>query len=158
MRWNSYCSLGFLILSLLVCGASAFGSSSQIKFCELKEMSMEQYKIANNRDSYYPYDDPVRSKEDEYWLYGAAVKFDVDLVKYGPYAFHWKNNVNGQSTNVQFRAVSWDFRWGLQLGDKVELFYDHVSSHIMEATPENPRTYGLKNTYGVELTFYRRDP
>lgn len=142
----------FLLALLLV---STPAAAQEWRVGELHDMSMEFYRLANNRDAYYPYLDMVDDEPGEYWDYGTAVKFDTDLLKYGHYGFHWRNTVRGQSTDVQFRSVEWDFRWGLELGEKVEIFYDHTSAHCLECAPER-REYKLHNGYGVEVHFYKR--
>lgn len=132
--------------------------ASELRLVELRELSMEYYEIANNRDAYFPYDDARDAGYDEHWRYGTAVNFDLDLVSFGDTGFHWRNTVRGDSTTSQFRSVLWDFRWGLALGRNVELFYDHVSQHCLECQPDKTRTYKLRNTYGLEVVFYRRQP
>jgi hypothetical protein len=146
----------FALLMLLALAAPS-ASAQQLYTLSLREFSMEYFKIANNRNSYVPYDDEVDDTGNESWDYGAAAKFDLDLIRYGDYAFHWSNRVHGESTNSQFRSMGWQFRWGLQLGRKVELFYDHHSQHALEqAPPPGSRSYPLENRYGAEVTFYRR--
>jgi hypothetical protein len=123
---------------------------------ELREFAMEGYDIANNRDAYFPYADRGDDVPSEYWDYGLAAKFDLDLLKRGDYGFRWRNAVRGESTNVQFRSIEWDFRWGLQLGDRLEVFYDHTSRHILDEAPVAERSYRLKNFIGAEYVWYRR--
>jgi hypothetical protein len=136
---------------------SALAQESQWHLWELREFGMEGYHIANNRDAYYPYADRGDSEPSEYWDYGIAAKWDLDLMKRGDYGFRWRNALRGESTNVQFRSVEWDFRWGLQLGTKLELFYDHTSRHLLDAAPiDGSRSYRLKNFIGAEYVWYRR--
>jgi hypothetical protein len=146
-----------LVSVLLALFLASRARADELRLLELDEMSMSYGKLANNRDMYWPYDDPARSQEHEYWLYSVATKFDLTLLGYDQYRLRWKNEVRGDSTNVQFRRVMWDFRWGLELGEKLEAYYSHRSEHIMEAAPPEPRTYPLRNEIGLEITFYKRE-
>lgn len=147
-------------LLCLVCLFSPAALGGDLRLLEADSLSMSYAKIANNRDMYWPYEDPGRDRYDteETWEYSVGVNFDLNLASWRDYRLHWQNGIDGQQTTVQFRTVTWDFRWGLQLGKKLELFYDHVSSHVLDAAPDEERTYKLKNMYGLEITFYRRDP
>jgi len=142
-------------LLLLAALVAAPAQADEVRFGELRELSMEYFRIANHRDSYFSYADQGDDLPREHWYYGTAVKFDLDLVRFRDVAVHWRNRVEGLSTNTQFRSVAWEFRWGVNLGDRVELFYDHLSQHCLECEPED-RSYGLKNFYGVEITFLKR--
>jgi hypothetical protein len=142
-----------LVLGLLASSASA--QDAEWHAWDLEEFSMEWYRIANNRDAYFPYAD--MGEEGEFWDYGTAAKFNLNLLRRGDYGLYWRNAVRGNSTNVQFRSVAWDFRWGLKLGKRLDFFYDHTSEHILDAAPrDGGRTYKLRNFYGVEWVFYRR--
>ncbi len=145
-------------LLLCVWGLSSPALGGELRLLDLNYLTMDFAKVVNNRDMYWPYDDLGRDKYpgEETWKYGVGVNFDVDLAAYQSYRLHWRNRIDGQQTTVQFRTVAWDFRWGLQLGRKLEVFYDHLSAHVLDAEPESPRTYRLKNMYGLEITFYRR--
>ena len=131
------------------------------RLLELDYMSMDYAKIANHRDIYFPYEDAGRDKyeeTDETWRGRIGVNFDLNLIRWDEfYRFHWQNRVEGNTTYQQFREVAWAFRWGLQLGSRVEVFYDHVSRHVLDAEPARERTYPLTNVYGAEITFYRKD-
>ena len=143
------------LCAMLILATSA--EADDFHLLELNTFSMDYAKIASNRDGYYPYDDPGTEYYDtETWDYAVAVNFDLEMAAYRGVRLHWQNRVEGASTDTQFRMVTWDFRWGLQLGDRVEAFFDHTSSHILDEVPEEPRSYGLKNVYGVEITFYRK--
>lgn len=125
---------------------------------ELERLDMTYSKLVNNRDIYLPYEDTGRDRyeTDETWKYSTGVKFDLNLLRYQDYRLRWDNYVHGEATNSQFRAVTWEFRYGLKIKERVEIFYDHRSSHILDEAPVSQRTYGLHNSYGVELTFYKR--
>jgi hypothetical protein len=144
-----------LVLSAVLAGSAA---AQEVGVLELERLSMDYAKIANNRDSYLPYEDPGRDRYDtnETWYYSTGVNFDLNLLRYKDYRFHWDQRVHGEATEAQFRAVAWEFRWGVKYKDRFEVFYDHRSSHIMDAAPESPRTFDLMNHYGLEITFYNR--
>ncbi len=145
-----------LVLACCVGMSAAPAAAQEWHLWETREFAMETYHIANNRDAYFPYADRGDDTPSEYWDYGIAAKWDLDLIKRGNYGFRWRNAVRGDSTNVQFRSVEWDFRWGLQLGQRLELFYDHTSRHILDEAPVEPRSYRLKNFIGAEYVWYRR--
>lgn len=143
-----------LVAALLASPAMA----QDVQVLELETMSMDYGKIANHRDIYLPYEDAGRDRyeTDETWRYRVGVNFDLNLLRFSDtYRFHWKNRVEGNSTYDQFREVAWNFRWGLQLGEVVELYYDHSSRHVLDQAPDAPRSYPLTNVYGAEVTFYR---
>jgi len=146
-----------MILTLLATTASG----GEWRVLELDTMSMDYGRIANHRDIYLPYEDPGRDKYPdtaETWRGQLGVSFDLNLIRWDEfYRFHWQNRVFGSTTYSQFREAGWNFRWGLQLGERLELFFDHESRHILDAAPASKRTYPLTNVYGAELTFYRKD-
>lgn len=149
----------FFILFVLLLVAPA-AMAGELRLLELDAMSMEFGRIANNRDAYFPYEDPSYDRFDtaETWDSQVAAKFDLALLAFRNYRMHWDNKITGAQTSVQFRQVTWDFRWGLELGNRLELYYDHTSSHLLDQSPEGPRRYTLKNVYGAAINFYRRKP
>jgi hypothetical protein len=148
-----------LLTALALCLATP-AVAGEWRLLELDYMSMDYGKIINHRDVYLPYEDIGRDRyaeTDETWRGRIGVNFDLNLIRWDEfYRFHWENRVEGSSTYQQFREVAWAFRWGLQLGEHLELFYDHVSRHVLDAAPERERTYPLTNVYGGQITFYRR--
>ncbi len=147
-----------LLLAMVVL-AAPMAPAQEVQVLELERLDMDYAKVVNNRDVYLPYEDVGRDRyeTDETWRYGLGINFDLNLLRYKDYRFRWRNRIDGQATDTQFRAVAWDFRWGLKFQERFEIFYDHRSGHVMDAAPDQRRTYPLKNHYGLEITFYKRD-
>lgn len=147
-----------LVLLAVICVPQA--RASDIHVLELNKMSMFYERLPNNRDTYLPYEDWGRDRydTDETWDFALGVKYDWDIIRFADdYRLHWDNKVHGASTTSQFREIAWQFRIGLQLGKVVELYYDHLSDHVLDHAPPEPRTYKLRNSFGAEITLFSRE-
>lgn len=134
--------------------AAPNASADELRLLEADSLSMDYAKIANNREGYYLYDDRG-NVSGEYWDYSVSTDFSLMLLGYGTYGFRWQNRILGEATNVQFRSVSWEFKWILDLGKKASLFYAHESRHVLDVSRDE--RYPLYNTYGVTINFYKRE-
>ena len=105
---------------------------------------MDYYSIKDNRDIYF-------QDYEKRWTDGAALNFNLDIVKY----FHWKNKVYENSADQQVRQVGWQWDLALDLGQYVNLFYYHHSTHL-EDKEMTEYKYPMQNYYGVRFYFIRR--
>jgi hypothetical protein len=147
-----------LALYMLAYAPIAWGytPSAGLRILEPSLLTMEYYKIANNRDEYLAINDKGSTKygpaEGEAWSYGSAVRFNLELIKYGEYGLYWDNHVHMAATQCCVRHVGWEFEWGAHVSRHLDFFYYHHSEHIMDV--ERPaRRYPLVNQYGVRFIF-----
>ncbi len=124
------------------------------RLLELRKFSFDAWRTADHRDSYMQFDDPDDANRREYWIGGAAVNFDLDLVRRGSYGLYWNNTVPMYGTNVQVRQVAWRWELGMKLGDRFQLWHRHESRHVLDEARRDK--YPLSNDYGLTITFYGR--
>lgn len=137
---------------LLVCAALGL-VHSQAKGAEVLKpthLSFEAYEIERNYDSYLPTISDY-SHDPEYWSHGAAVNWDVNLLKIDDWTWYWRNTNHMSSTNAQVRYVGWQWDLGIGWRDKIEGFYWHHSQHALDMEGEG--AYPLIDRYGVRFIF-----
>lgn len=101
------------------------------EYMEPTHFSVEAYKIANMRDAYIP-EYSVYTNDPEYWTHGAAVNWDLDLVRQGDWIWFWRNRVHEAATNKQVRQVGWRWDLGINWRNKIEFSHEHHSQHVLD--------------------------
>jgi hypothetical protein len=143
-----------LLLFFWALGSGRAQGAEKYYLLDASRVSMEFYEVKNNRDGYLLINDRDSDKygeSNEHWTYGAALDLDFDILRYGPYALYWQNNVHMDATNVAVRHVGWEYELGARLGKHFDLFWYHHSRHIMDTDREGP--FPLTNRYGVRFIF-----
>ena len=128
--------------------------TDRIRLLEVESVDVEGFKNSFYRD---PYIDQYSTdaNNQEYWIGGAAVNFDLTLVEVTrDFQLYWKNRVHMDGTNKQVRHVGWWWDLGLTLGPKLDLFYNHHSRHCLECNSD--QGYPLRDSYGVRFKVYKR--
>jgi hypothetical protein len=120
-------------------------------------LTFEGYNVQNNRDLYLAIDSPGSDKfgSDEHWRYGAAAKFNYDLLSYGFWGLYWKNNVHMAATDCCVRHVGWEFEQGLRLGQHVDVFHYHHSQHVLDEGRQSGR-FPLVDNYGLRFVLIEK--
>jgi hypothetical protein len=145
--------LTILYMFYSVSAAYGYTPSPELRLMHPTKLTMEHYKVANNRDEYLHINDPGSTKygdSSEHWVYGSAVDIDFDLISYGNYALYWQNHVHMAATNVAVRHVGWEFETGARAGKHLDFFYYHHSEHLMDME-RGARRFPLVNYYGVRF-------
>lgn len=132
------------LLALLLAASNA----QAYTLLSVDRLDFEAYRVRDFRDSYY------LLNEHEYWKYGTAVVFNLNLVHTEDFQLYFNNRVYGESTNVQYRRIGWTHEFGSRLGDRVELYYQHNSEHLLERANVDTK-FKFSNTYGFRLHFVR---
>lgn len=148
-----------LILFAALCGSDiawGYKPGSDLHLLEPTKLTMEYYKVGNNRDEYLRFNDQGADKYEESgeetWRYGSAVRFNLDLLRYRDFAIYWDNHVHMAATQCCVRHVGWEFEAGLSASKHLDFFYYHHSEHVLDVQREN-RRYPLVNQYGVRFIF-----
>ncbi len=133
-------------------GSSALGA--EFRLLEPTKLTVEYYKIGNNRDEYLQINDNGATNYDtgETWKYGTAVRFNLALIQYGDYGLYWNNHVHMAATECCVRHVGWEFEGGAHASKHLDFFYYHHSQHILDLDRPD-RRYPLINEYGVRFIF-----
>ena len=142
------------VLSLFLALISASGFAQDYHLVELDRFDFEAWKINDYREGYMDFPSP-RSGEDERWNKGAAINFNLNLIRINDYAFYANNYVHSDATNKQFRTIGWQWETGFHFNKKVDLFWKHHSQHVLDAAREED--FPLENRYGIRLIFYTRE-
>src|SRR5690554_2413992 len=99
------------LILLLILAYPTAASASDWRVMGLREFSLDVWKIADHRQSYYdPRDDG------EAWHGGVATTFNLDLLRYRHHGIYWDNRVHTDGTRRQVRMVGWWWEAGIQLG------------------------------------------
>lgn len=78
------------------------------------------------------------------------VGLNIDLVN-GIVFFD--NVVHSETDQFQYRKVGWNYKFGVHLGDSVDVFFEHFSQHLLDVQPVMPQTYDM---VGVRVWLYRK--
>lgn len=141
-----------IVAMLISTSASAYTPSENLKLLSPTKVSIEYFDIINNRDDYLQINDLGSDRygeSAEYWKYGAAAVFNLDVAKYGQYGLYWNNNVHMDATNVAVRHVGWEWEIGTHVGPHFDTFYYHHSRHLMEGVRDT--RFPLINRYGIRF-------
>jgi hypothetical protein len=138
---------------ILLLGLTPVASAQELHLLSLRELNIEYYRIDNHRDSYFEYADRSEQRE-EHWVGGTAANYTLDMVKYGNWGLYWDNRIHGEGTDAQFREVGWQYELGLQLGPKLQAYWNHHSRHVLDDSRAD--RFPLDNFYGVRWVYYRR--
>jgi len=139
-----------LWLLLLVSGAA---HAEELHLLSLDTFALEDYKIIDNRDPYFPYANAP--SDQEHWSQGIAALMNIDVVNYGIYSMYWRGRVFGNSTDQQFRETGLQYEMGLEVKNYVNVYWQHESDHILDAAADS--RFPLRNYLGVRVTFYDRN-
>ena len=131
------------------------GPHSELHLLSLDRFAMEHYHLINYRDPYYAAYGDEGSNKGETWHQGAAVLFDIDLVKYREWGLYMTNRVHGESTDKQFRSTGWQYEVGARWTDYVDVYWGHHSRHVLD--DKGNGAFPLENIVGIRATFYKRD-
>lgn len=100
---------------------------------EISHASFQIGKFHNKRDSYFPYYHLLQeSGKGEHWTHGVSMDVDMDIIKNPDGLLYWDQTITGNTTNVQYREVSWDFELGINVMSKYVIFWHHTSRHWLE--------------------------
>lgn len=119
------------------------------EYIKLKEFSLQTGRLDDNRDPYF------KLVDHEQWKGFVANNFNLDLVRADGWSLYWHNQVHTEGTESQLRSVGWRWEAGVNLGDKLEIFHEHHSRHLMDVTGET--RFPLYNAYGIKIIMYRED-
>lgn len=153
-----------LLILIILFGIAIYsrsGKAQELRLLDSDELSMDVYKLERNvdpffNDLYADYTDNVctANPDCEFWRWGVTARFNLVMLEYGNYKWTFNNAVDGMSTNRQFRSVEWRYRTEITAFNKVGVFYDHLSRHVLDA--EVPSAYPNVDKYGISLTFIKR--
>ncbi len=133
--------------------ADAYTPTSGLTVLDPTKVSVEYFRLENNRDDYLRINErdyPLYDEDStEYWAYGMATQFNIDVIKYGQYAVYWDNTVHMDATNCCVRHVGWQYELGAHLGPHLDVFYYHHSRHILDL--DRDTKFPLINRVGFRL-------
>jgi len=142
-----------ILLAILLSLVSTSTYGADYYLLEPSYLSMEYYKIDNNRDEYLRINDEGSSKYGEggeHWVYGAAIRLNFNLVRYNDYSLYLSNRVHMAATRCCVRQVGWEYEFGTHLGKHIDAFWYHHSQHILDQERVTSR-FPLQNFYGIRF-------
>lgn len=134
-----------------VAEAKTFGNFHVL---DVDQFMLENDRIVNHDDPYYPYQDPKNATK-EYWQQETAVGFDVDVLAYKHWSLYWRNRVAGLSTNERYRETYWQWEGGFDFNKYAQVYWNHRSEHLLDASSQYH--FPLYNEYGIRVILYNRD-
>lgn len=51
--------------------------------------------------------------------------------------FYWNNRIESTFAESQFKQIAWRFEVGAHVGDDIDLYYSHYSSHVLDGYNRN---------------------
>jgi hypothetical protein len=140
-----------ILLALLWAGTAQAGD---YRLLDVDRLDLEYGKfVPTTRDPYVP----------QYagrWRDEIALQWDVTLLQWG----YWRNHVHTETTDPSgsVTTVGWQFELGVHLGDRVDVYREHHSRHVMEAEPEHRfeaahAQFPVEDLYGVRLHIYGKE-
>ena len=85
------------------------------------------------------------------------LNLNMSVFKYG----FWDNRIHSMTdsgTNGdrgQFRLIGWNFKLGVHLGKRFDIYYEHFSQHLLDAQFKWGR-FPVQDSIGIKLILYRR--
>lgn len=134
-------------LALLLLALTTPALSANYRLVDLEKLEFNYAQLTpNTRDPYLPEDTGK-------WKERTSLKFRMGLLNQKLY---WDNNVHGETVNTGiFRSVGWQWELGLRITDKLVLYRDHHSRHVMEKIPPKRFNAGsqfpVEDSYGIKL-------
>lgn len=104
---------------------------------QVDQLSLGLARLPYMRDSFHP--------GHQYWQYNLDLEWNVSSGR-----FFWRNNVVGKTREGQFRDVYWQYRYGFQLTNWLDLEAQHKSQHALD---EYRRDFDVMDTYGIRIHF-----
>jgi len=119
------------------------------RLLEADAVSMDLYR------TWHLLNPALTPQEGEYYSHGVQMNMDTTLVGYGAFSLYWNHKVRADSTQRQFRHVSWEHEAGLHY-NKVTLGWHHRSQHVMDMELPN-KPYPLDDRFFVRMHFLGGD-
>ncbi len=144
--------IAYSLIFLTLCSVQVAKAEEEYYLLEPTRVTTEFYEVKQNRDSYLRINAEGSDRfgeSNEYWNKGAAMNMDFDILRYGNYAWYWKNKVHMAATNVAVRHVGWEYELGARLGKSFDVFWWHHSEHIMDMGRED--RFPLRDYYGFRF-------
>jgi hypothetical protein len=154
MNWSNRILIAAGLIFTTHASALDFGDRRDLHILSLDSFAMEDYKIIDNRDPYFPFANAP--SDQEHWTQGIAALMNVDLVNYDLYSAYWRGCVFGNATDRQFREIGLQYEMGFEIRNYFNVFWQHESDHGLDYQPAFER-FPLRNYVGVRITFYKRD-
>jgi hypothetical protein len=66
--------------------------------------------------------------------------------------FFFNNMIHSETDQYQYRLIGWNYRFGVHLGNYVDLYIEHFSQHLLDIAPATANTY---EAIGLRVYFYR---
>lgn len=139
-----------MALLLMLLSSEAAG---QWRLLEADRIALDTWKIENNRNMYFPYNQPGDGGEE--WVMGAAFEIDLNIVAYEEWSLYWNNRPFMNTTTAQVREAGWQWEAGIDFSKCAQIYWHHLSDHVLDA--EVPGKFPLHNFYGMRVSFYDRE-
>lgn len=147
-----------LFICLFVIPSEAvYCKDSGLKILEPEHVSMEYVNFAQGgiadrypahlgvRDAYlYPIDEEL--------TFGLQLNVDYTLIEYKKFKLFHRNNWGFDSVQSHVKHVWWEFDLGLNIYDKLEIFHQHMSRHILEDKRAGP--FPVRDSFNVRLILW----
>lgn len=141
------------VVSLLLGACATSATAVEYRLLDVDQVKFETWKIADNRDPYWPYNRPGSGGEE--WYGGAAFQLNLTMVQIEDWSVYWDNRPYMNGTRAQVRQAGWEWDAGISWRRCASFNWHHHSTHLIDEKSEFQ--YPLINYFGVEITFYDRD-
>lgn len=135
------------------------GACEPLHLLEPVHVSLEYVNFDQGgvRDWYSPrlgIRDSYLSPLDEQITFGLQLNTDYNLLRWKKYKVFHRNNWGFDSAQSHVRHVWWRFDLGLNIYDKVEIFHQHMSRHVLEDTRDE--RFPVRDSFNIRLIIYEK--
>jgi hypothetical protein len=106
-----------------------------------------------NRDPYILIDN-----ENERLQHISNMEMNVDLActSFNQLCLFWDNTIASKASDHQYKFVSWSFRIGVDIANRLELGYKHLSAHEIDGKANPVTEFPLENVVFMQFKFIDR--
>ena len=136
---------GKCLIGLILGLTAAQATATEWRLLEADSVSMDLHR------TWHLLNPALKPQGGEYYTHGVQMNMDTTLIQYREFRFYWNHKVRGDSTQRQFRHVSWEHESGMSLG-KVSVGWHHESRHVMDQEMEST-PYPLDDRFFFRMHF-----
>lgn len=134
-------------------------SAQTLHLLEPEHVSLEyvNYNQAGLQ-KYYPFHAGVRDTYlaplDEELTFGLGINMNYNLIRYKELKLFHRNHWGFDSAQSHVRHVFWKFNLGINLNDRLEIYHDHMSRHVLEDV--RPVRFPVRDSLNIRLIIMER--
>ena len=142
-----------LLTFLLACvsvTAEAWDKKPGYRLLRVEDTYFEARRIWHRQAPFWDYQE---HETGEPWVWGVTLGLDLALIDTARHDLRFDNRVEGDSTDHQFRRVSWEYDLFYEYRGRIGIGWKHQSQHLLDVEYRPPYYRG---GYPLDDDFYIR--